>query len=172
MAERTTNEFISLLRTNSTAVAKEEADKAKIEADKAQLEAWMAEAYKMTAGSFAMEQEDVLTKVYTSDGDGTFTEEETEEYSALHWAAKALLFNPELYATLTGATFTGQVKGITPIADADLTRKDYVLLETAKKVSSDNTETGTDRILNLISCTQAEYNALTPIETTLYILMD
>ena len=30
------------------------------------------------------------------------------------------------YLTLTGGTLTGQVKGITPVAAADLTRKDYV----------------------------------------------
>ena len=30
------------------------------------------------------------------------------------------------YAALSGATFTGAVKGVTPTADADFTRKDYV----------------------------------------------
>ena len=54
------------------------------------------------------------------------TEVETGKYSALHWAAKAATFNPALYALLTGATFTGQAKGITPIAAEDLTRKDFV----------------------------------------------
>ncbi len=37
-------------------------------------------------------------------------------------------------------------------------------------VISDNTETGTDSVLNMVSCTQAEYDALTPVATTLYVI--
>lgn len=92
----------------------------------ATLQAWIAQAHQKTSDSYATEAEDVFVKTYTSDGDGTFTPTDTTEYSALHWAAKAATFNPALYATLTGATFTGQVKGITPVSAEDLTRKDYV----------------------------------------------
>ena len=54
----------------------------------AALSAWNAEAEALTADSYATEPEDVFVKVYTSDGDGTFTATDTTEYSALHWAAK------------------------------------------------------------------------------------
>lgn len=92
----------------------------------ATLQAWVSQAHQKTSDSYATEAEDVFVKTYISDGDGTFTATDTTEYSALHWAAKAATFNPALYATLAGATFTGQVKGITPVANEDLTRKDYV----------------------------------------------
>jgi hypothetical protein len=41
------------------------------------------------------------------------------------------------------------------------------------KVSSDvSSDTGSNAILNMVSLTQAEYDALTPVETTLYIIVD
>lgn len=95
-------------------------------ATQAQLFEWEAEAERLTADSYATEAEDVFVNLVTSDGDGTFTYTPTTDYSSLHWAAKAAAFNPALYALLTGATFTGQVKGITPVSAEDLTRKDYV----------------------------------------------
>jgi hypothetical protein len=55
----------------------------------AKLDAWNAEAEKLTADSYATEAEDVFVKLYSSDGDGTFTATDTTEYSALHWAAKS-----------------------------------------------------------------------------------
>lgn len=58
-------------------------------ANEAQLKAWEAEAERMTADSYATEAEDVLVKVYTSNGNGTFTATNTAEYSALHWKIKA-----------------------------------------------------------------------------------
>lgn len=58
-------------------------------ATESQLSAWIAEANKLTADSYATEAEDTFVKVYTSDGDGTFTTTNTAEYSSLHWAAKA-----------------------------------------------------------------------------------
>ena len=104
-----------------------------------QLEVWNAEAWQKTADSYATEAEDVFVKTYTSDGDGTFTPTDTTDYSAYHWSQKASTFNPALYATLSGATFTGQVKGITPVSAEDLTRKDYV----DTKAPSSDFETGT-----------------------------
>ncbi|MCK9332538.1 MAG: hypothetical protein M0Q19_05090, partial [Candidatus Cloacimonetes bacterium] len=47
-----------------------------------------AEANQKTADSYATEAEDTFVKVYTSNGDGTFTATDTTEYSALHYAAK------------------------------------------------------------------------------------
>lgn len=165
MAQRTTNEFITLLRTNSTAVAAEEAVKAAESAAAAEItktetiaekdattvlkdateqEKWLTEAIKMTADSYANEAEDVFVKIYTSVGDGTFTSVDTDEYSSLHWKLKSesasALHNivedlsPQLGGnldtngkTINGVTFTGQAKGIAPIADEDLTRKDFVV---------------------------------------------
>ena len=58
----------------------------------AQNKAWEAEAEQMTADSWAVEPEDVAVKIYTSDGDGTFTATDTNpvEYSSLHHAAKSV----------------------------------------------------------------------------------
>ncbi len=58
-------------------------------ARESQLRAWEAEAEKKTADSYATEPEDILVKLYTSDGDGTFSYLNSTEYSALHWSAKA-----------------------------------------------------------------------------------
>lgn len=58
-------------------------------ANEAQLIAWVAEANKLTADSYATEAQDVFVKVYTSNGDGTFTSTSTAEYSSLHWSVKA-----------------------------------------------------------------------------------
>jgi len=71
----------------------------------AQLDAWTAEAEKLTAASYADEAEDVFVKIYTSDGDGTFTATDTTEYSALHWAAKA----EEVGGDVPSGGTTGQV---------------------------------------------------------------
>jgi len=58
-------------------------------ATNAQLKAWEAEAERLTADSYATEPEDVFVKVYTSNGNGSFTATPTTEYSSVHWAAKA-----------------------------------------------------------------------------------
>lgn len=65
------------------------AQTATTKATEAQLSTWEAEARKMTADSYATEPEDVYVKVYTSNGNGTFTATNTTEYSSLHWAIKA-----------------------------------------------------------------------------------
>lgn len=77
--------------TTQAGIATTKAGEASTSATNAQLRAWEAEAEKMTADSYATEAEDVFVKVYTSDGDGTFTATPTTEYSALHWAAKSAL---------------------------------------------------------------------------------
>jgi hypothetical protein len=57
-------------------------------ATNAQLRAWEAEAKKMTAQSYAVEDVGVYVKVWTSNGDGTFTSTNTTDYSAKHWVDK------------------------------------------------------------------------------------
>ena len=80
-----------LLADDNAAIATTKASEATTAATDAQLSAWEAEAEKMTADSYATEAENVFVKVYTSNGDGTFTATDTTEHSALHWAAKATL---------------------------------------------------------------------------------
>lgn len=54
-------------------------------ATQAQLDKWIAEAHKKTAESYSNEPQDVEVKVYTSNGDGTFTATaQTGVFSALH----------------------------------------------------------------------------------------
>jgi len=66
---------------NATATA---SDRAATQVDK-----WESTATKMTADSYATEPEDVLVKVWSSNGDGTFSSVDTTEYSALHHKSKA-----------------------------------------------------------------------------------
>lgn len=80
----------SILNAGGNAtIASDSAIAAQASEDSAELDKWIAEAEKMTADSYATEPEDTVVKVYTSNGDGTFTSTDTAEYSALHWAAKA-----------------------------------------------------------------------------------
>lgn len=72
-----------------------------------QLEQWEAEAWQKTADSYATEAEDVFVKTYTSNGDGTFTATDTTDYSALHWAAKAIPY------TLASGTYTPVATSVT-----------------------------------------------------------
>ncbi len=64
---------------------------AETNANNSQLKAWESEAMKKTSDSYATEPEDVVVKIWSSDGDGTFTATNTDpaEYSSLHYAAKA-----------------------------------------------------------------------------------
>ena len=74
----------------SATTASTKASEASTSASNAQLEAWIAEANKKTADSYATEPEDTFVKVYTSNGDGTFTATDTTEYSAYHWQQKVI----------------------------------------------------------------------------------
>lgn len=47
---------------------------------------WQTEADKLTADEYATAELNTMVKKYVSNGDGTFTEEDTNEFSALHWA--------------------------------------------------------------------------------------
>lgn len=81
------------------------ASAASTSANDAQLREWEAEAWRLTADSYANEAEDVPVNIVTSDGDGTFTYTPTSpaEYSALHWATKS-----ESYV---GGTIWGAISG-------------------------------------------------------------
>jgi len=55
----------------------------------AQLSMWISEAEAMTADSYATEAVNVPVKIYTSNGDGTFTITDTTEYSSYHWSIES-----------------------------------------------------------------------------------
>lgn len=59
-------------------------------AEEGQHQMWLAEAEKMTAKSYAEELHGVSVKKYTSNGDGTFSSEPVNTFSALHYAEEAL----------------------------------------------------------------------------------
>jgi len=58
-------------------------------ATESQLKAWQAEAERMTADSYATEPHNMFVKLYTSNGNGTFSSTNTMEYSSLHWATES-----------------------------------------------------------------------------------
>lgn len=62
---------------------------------------------------------------------------------------------------------------IAPVSKADASSTNKVTLQNIARMFSDNTGiTGADRITNVVSLTQAEYDALTPDSTTLYVVTD
>jgi len=75
-----------------------------------QLASWIAEANRMTAESYAIEPEDVFVKVYTSDGDGTFTSTNTTDYSAYHWEQKAYNIVGTVNADMVSNTPAGNIQ--------------------------------------------------------------
>jgi hypothetical protein len=61
---------------------------------------------------------------------------------------------------------------IAAVSKSDASATNKVTLQKIAQLFSDNTGiTGADRITNIVSLTQAEYDALTPQSTTLYIIM-
>ncbi|RLA72762.1 MAG: hypothetical protein DRG30_07035 [Epsilonproteobacteria bacterium] len=52
-------------------------------------QAWKSQAEYLTAKSYAVEPEDVVVKIWTSNNDGTFTATDTTDYSSFHWERKA-----------------------------------------------------------------------------------
>lgn len=81
----------SILDAESNAgIATAKAEESSDSADASKLDRWIAEAQKKTADSYATEAEDAFVKLYTSNGDGTFSYTNSTEYSSLHWATKAL----------------------------------------------------------------------------------
>ena len=70
-------------------IATTQAKKASDIVDYSELRKWESESFRLTAESYAVEPEDIYVKIYTSNGDGTFTVKNTTDYSALHYKAKA-----------------------------------------------------------------------------------
>ena len=69
-------------------------------ATNAQLSEWEAEASRLTATSYAVEAENVLVNLVTSNGDGTYTyTPQTGVYSSLHYESKYTAFDPAIYQT-------------------------------------------------------------------------
>jgi len=50
---------------------------------------YKARAWEMTANSYANEPHGTFVKLYTSNGDGTFSYTDTTDYSALHWSTES-----------------------------------------------------------------------------------
>ena len=69
--------------------ATKKATEASDSADYSELRRWESESFRLTAESYAVEPENIYVKIYTSNGDGTFTVTDTTDYSALHWEKKA-----------------------------------------------------------------------------------
>ncbi len=119
----------------------------------------------------------------------------TEINSVLIWLADGYFFNLGPLSTGNSWDQIGgvTVEGYAPVTDDDLARsgtaytkaesdasngiQDTAIgLNTAKigvtdEVHSTIGEAGVDAILNMVSCTQAEYDALTPVATTLYVIV-
>lgn len=92
--------------------ARADAQSASTSESNSQLFQWESEAWKMTAQSFAEEPEDVYVKLYTSNGDGTFSYTNHTDYSATHYKNKAESYaasiNPVEMVHISGAeTITG-----------------------------------------------------------------
>ena len=77
------------LATEQVGLAADQVGLAADQVDLAQLRTWEAEAWKMTANSYATEAYSVFVKVWSSNGAGGFTSVDTTEYSALHWKTEA-----------------------------------------------------------------------------------
>ena len=58
-----------------------------------ELRMWEAEANALTSDSYANEAEDVFVKIYTSNGDGTFSSTDSTEYSSFHYSEKSDQFS-------------------------------------------------------------------------------
>ena len=78
--------------------------------------------------------------------------------------------------TSTTQDMTGRLTVQTPVDSntSDAASVGYVLSKTNDKVSSNTTgePTGADVVFNVVSLTQAEYDAGTPIATTFYLITD
>ena len=70
-------------------ITTKKATEASDSADYSELRKWESESFRLTAESYAVEPEDIYVKIYTSNGNGTFTVTHTTDYSALHYKAKA-----------------------------------------------------------------------------------
>ena len=79
----------AIIATERSIIATTKATEASDSADYSKLRRWESESFRLTAESYAVEPENIYVKIYTSNGDGTFTVTDTTDYSALHWEKKA-----------------------------------------------------------------------------------
>lgn len=79
----------NITNVNLVAQNMEDIQNASDNAISAKLDSYIAESHRLTANSYAVEPEDTYVKIYTSNGDGTFTTTDTADYSSLHWERKA-----------------------------------------------------------------------------------
>jgi hypothetical protein len=82
---------------------------------------------------------------------------------------------PNIKVTALDSESTPAAGDLAPISKSDGSVTKKCTLQNIAQLFSDNTVVGhsaTDRITNIVSCTTAEYNALTPSSTTLYFLTD
>ena len=79
----------AIIATERSIIATTKATEASDSADYSELRRWESESFRLTAESYAVEPENTYVKIYTSNGDGTFTVTDTTDYSALHYEAKA-----------------------------------------------------------------------------------
>lgn len=108
----------SIVDVNTAAANIVDIQNAEENALSAKLSKWVAEASMMTADSYATETEDVVVKIYTSNGDGTFTVTPTTEYSSQHWQIKAdaaIAGNEEILGTNGGLVRYDKVLSNIPI---------------------------------------------------------
>jgi hypothetical protein len=77
----------------------------------AQLKAWESEAERLTADSYANQQEDVYVVSYTSNGDGTFSQSDTTDYSSYHWSQKSQHTAGDTIDVLGDVDTTGKIDG-------------------------------------------------------------
>ena len=110
------------IATTQAGIATTQADESEGSATQARLDMWTAEAIRRTADSYATQATDVIVKVWSSNGDGTFTQVDSNpaEYSAQHWKNKASAFSGDIETA--DMTFTNKViDGISNNTDAQRT---------------------------------------------------
>ena len=142
-------------------------------ATSAQLKAWEAEARKLTADSYATQDEDVFVTNYTSNGDGTFSTNPTSDYSSYHWSQKAQSVAGDTIDVLGDVDTTGRAVGTMDYLRWDGTN--YVasgLPSTTAPTLSFTTPVGENSDGNVITITNfdsdAEYTFTTDVGTINY----
>ncbi len=79
--------------------------------DDAELSEWRSEASSKTADSFASDDEDIITKIYTSNDDGTYSGENSGSYSSKHYSIKSANSAAEASDSESAASASANNKG-------------------------------------------------------------
>ena len=103
---KTVEENIDTITSDPVKTLLANAEKNATDAQKAE---WKANAWELTAKSYAMEDEDVFVKLYTSNSDGTFSHTDSTDYSAKHWQIKASKLGGDKVSK-SGDTMTGNLE--------------------------------------------------------------